>query len=250
MRETERRLAGDVLAEVLRGELDGADLAARLRPFGIEEPVTVLVFDVPDPAAAAVTLDRALAAAGVPALGAPRGRLLYAIAGADGLDPIELAGAGRSALAEAHGASRAAASRPAAIADLRRAFHEARCALEASALAANGNGPPDVASYRDLGAFQLILALQDDESLRLYCDSVLGPLADGGAEYGDELVRSLEAFIESNGQWERAARELYCHRHTLRYRIRRIEQLTGRDLGRAQDRIEFWLALRGRELVG
>ena len=62
-------------------------------------------------------------------------------------------------------------------------------------------------------------------------------------------MRSLEAFIECNGQWEAAARRLYCHRHTLRYRIRKIEELTGRDLPSARDRIEFWLALRGRELV-
>ena len=100
-----------------------------------------------------------------------------------------------------------------------------------------------VASYRDLGAFQLILSLQDDEALRLYCDSVLGPLEDASGEYGDELIRSLETYIEQNGQWERAARELFCHRHTLRYRIRRVEQLTGRDLSKARDRIEFWLAL-------
>ena len=106
-----------------------------------------------------------------------------------------------------------------------------------------------MASYRDLGAFQLLLSLQDDEALRLYCDSVLGPLEDGGGEYGDELIRSLEAFIEQNGQWEKAARELFCHRHTLRYRIRRVEELTGRDLSSARDRIEFWLALRARELV-
>ena len=106
-----------------------------------------------------------------------------------------------------------------------------------------------MASYRDLGAFQLLLSLQDDEALRLYCDSVLGPLEDGGGEYGDELVRSLEAFIEHNGQWEKAARQLFCHRHTLRYRIRRVEELTGRDLESARDRIEFWLALRARELV-
>ena len=46
-----------------------------------------------------------------------------------------------------------------------------------------------------------------------------------------------------------AARRLYCHRHTLRYRIRKIEELTGRDLASARDRIEFWLALRGREIV-
>ena len=64
-----------------------------------------------------------------------------------------------------------------------------------------------------------------------------------------ELLRSLEAFIENNGNWERAARQLYCHRHTLRYRIRKIEELTGRDLSRATDRIELWLALRARELV-
>jgi PucR family transcriptional regulator, purine catabolism regulatory protein len=35
----------------------------------------------------------------------------------------------------------------------------------------------------------------------------------------------------------------------LRYRIRKVEELTGRDLSSARDRIEFWLALRGRELV-
>ena len=113
-----------------------------------------------------------------------------------------------------------------------------------------GDNGSHVASYRDLGSFQLLLSLQDDEALRLFCDSVLGPLENGGGDYGDELLRSLEVFIEQNGQWERAARELFCHRHTLRYRIRRIEELTGRDLTSARDRIEFLLALRGRELVG
>ena len=126
-------------------------------------------------------------------------------------------------------------------------LHEARCALEAHAIA-NGDAP-EVASHRDLGAFQLLLSLQDDEALRLYCDNLLAPLERSGGDYGGELIRSLEAFIEHNGQWERAAREVYCHRHTLRYRMRKVEELTGRDLSRAHDRIEFWLALRGRELV-
>jgi purine catabolism regulator len=170
----------------------------------------------------------------------------------DGLDPVALAARAREALAELHGEVSAAASRVAPATELRRSFHEARCALEAAALMPrNGRGPEHVASYRDLGSAQLLLSLQDDEALRLYCDSVLGPLENGGnGDYGDELLRSLEVFIEQNGQWERAARELFCHRHTLRYRIRRIEELTGRDLGNARDRIDFWLALRGRELVG
>ena len=82
-----------------------------------------------------------------------------------------------------------------------------------------------------------------------YCQSVLGPVESDEGEYGDELLRSLDVFIEQNGHWERAAQALYCHRHTLRYRIKRVEQLTGRDFTQARDRIEFWLALRGRELA-
>jgi purine catabolism regulator len=183
----------------------------------------------------------------VGALVATRERLLCAVVDAADLDPLELAARARKALAAEHGDVCAAASRPAPTRALRRSFHEARCALEAAALA--GTGAPEVASYKDLGAFQLLLSLQDEEALRLYCDNLLGPLENGEGEYGDELMRSLEAFIEQNGQWERAARQLFCHRHTLRYRIRRIEELTGRDLSRARDRIEFWLALRARELV-
>src|SRR4029079_12930770 len=110
-------------------------------------------------------------------------------------------------------------------------FHEARCALEARTLAANGEGPaPGLATYRDLGSFQLLLSLQDDDALRLFCDSILAPIEDSEGAYGGELMRSLEAFIECNGQWERAAKALFCHRHTLRYRIRRVEELTGRSL--------------------
>jgi purine catabolism regulator len=251
MRDTERRLAGDVLAEALTGRLSDEELAMRLRPFGIGHSAAVLVFGGADGAPAPqaeAELDRFLADANVGALVATRDRLLCAVVDTQaGLDPVALAGRAREAISEDSGSLRAAASRAAPVGALRRTFHEARCALEAAALV-NGSSPP-VASYRDLGAFQLLLSLQDDDALRLYCDSVLGPLEDASGEYGDELIRSLEAFIEQNGQWERAARELYCHRHTLRYRIRRVEQLTGRDLSNARDRIEFWLALRARELV-
>jgi PucR family transcriptional regulator, purine catabolism regulatory protein len=249
VRDTERRLAGDVFAEALSGRLEQAELETRLTPFGVGPEAFVMVFGgIGEPESAETQLERVLqhgpAAGGLVATRAP---FLCAVVSGGDVDPIELAGNARSALAEQFGSVRAAVSRPGPLADVHRAFHEARCALEASAMA-NGHAP-EVASYRDLGAFQLLLSLQDDEALRLYCDSLLGPLENGGGEYGDELLRSLEAFIEQNGQWERAARELYCHRHTLRYRIRRIEELTGRDLGRARDRIEFWLALRARELL-
>ena len=243
----QRSMAGDVLAEALTGHLYPEELQARLRPFGIGEQVAVLAFSLADPSAAAASLERALEAEQVRSLVAIRGGLLCAVIDALDEDPIELARKLRLELAARFGDVRAAASRAAPTHSLRLSFHEARCALEAARLA-DGHAP-EVASYRDLGAFQLLLSLQDDDALISYCRSVLGPVEQGEGDYGDELLRSLDAYIEHNGHWEKAASALYCHRHTLRYRIRRVEQLTGRDFSNARDRIEFWLALRGRELA-
>ncbi|HEV8151294.1 MAG TPA: PucR family transcriptional regulator ligand-binding domain-containing protein [Solirubrobacteraceae bacterium] len=271
---TERRLAGDLLSAVIGGDLEGAELVRRLEPFGLGERVSALVLAprrTPrgdgagrgrDDAAEAATAD-ALRAEAVSGLVAGAGRYVCALVPglpeedlfvvaervvervAEALDERPLAGAGRAV--------------PAGRA--REAYHEARCALEAVELGAtapagaNGNGQDGgepvrrVATFRDLGSFQLLLSLQDTDALRLFCESLLGPIESGEGHYGGELVRSLEAFISCNGQWEAAARRLYCHRHTLRYRIRKIEELTGRDLSSARDRIEFWLALRGREIA-
>ena len=243
----QRNMAGDVLAEALTGHLYPEDLKARLRPFGIGEQVAVLAFSLEDPAGAAALLERILERESVHSLVALRAGLLCAVVDPAGHDPVELARKVRGELAARFGRVRAAASRAGETHSLRLSFHEARCALEAVRLL-NGNAP-EVASHADLGAFQLLLSVQDDDALLSYCRGVLGPVEQAEGDYGEELLRSLDVFIEHNGHWERAARALYCHRHTLRYRIRRVEQLTGRDFSNARDRIEFWLALRGRELA-
>ncbi len=240
-----------MLAEAIGGNLGSSELRGRLAPFGIGSPVAVLLLELDPRPGHPDALSDALAAAGVPSLAAVNtsaGRpLLCAIFEPGDGDPVAIARSARAELARDDCAVRASVSRPTPTEDLRRAFHEARCALQATALA-NGSAP-DVASHEHLGAFTLLLSIHDDEALRAYAENLLSPIEEGEGDYGSELLRSLEAFIERNGQWERAARDLYCHRHTLRYRIRRVEELTGRDLGSAQDRIELWLALRARELV-
>ena len=268
--DTERRLAGDVLDAIVRGELTGSDVARRLGPFGLSDRVGAIVLKwVGEGRGSAGSAEAALWAAlreeAAPALVASVGTLACALVrGGDDDELIALGDRVAAATgAELSGEVRVGLGRAVPVVDARRSFHEARCALEALALGeaasgANGNGSapattsrerPRVATYKDLGSFQLLLSLQDDDALRLFCDSILGPIEASEGPYGGELMRSLEAFIEENGQWERAARRLYCHRHTLRYRIRRVEELTGRNLGSARDRIEFWLALRGRQLV-
>ncbi len=264
--DTERRLAGDVLAAIVHGELSGPELSRRLEPFGLAERVAAIVVERPSagrgsPAPLELAVSAALRDDAAPGLVASTQTLTCALV--PGMAEEELFGLAERVRARVSGEFgspvRVAVGRPVAGTEARRSFHEARCALEAVGLmavgengvngAAAGPGLSRVATYKDLGSFQLLLSLQDDDALKLFCDSILGPIEASEGHYGGELMRSLEAFIEENGQWERAARRLYCHRHTLRYRIRRVEELTGRNLGSARDRIEFWLALRGRELV-
>jgi PucR family transcriptional regulator, purine catabolism regulatory protein len=280
--DTERRLAGDVLAAVAHGELAGSELARRLEPFGIGETVASIAVQRPDawrggPAAIEDALAAALREDAVRCLVASVDTFTCAlVAGMEEEELFTLARtvAGRlpGTIGQPAGPLRIGVGRAVAATEARRSFHEARCAAQALALGVVGepeshivNGAAGaggahtngsaatvqayLATYKELGSFQLLLSLQDDEALRLFCDSILGPIEAGEGHYGGELMRSLEAFIEENGQWERAAKRLYCHRHTLRYRIRRVEELTGRNLSSARDRIEFWLALRGRELV-
>jgi PucR family transcriptional regulator, purine catabolism regulatory protein len=262
---TERRLAGDVLNAVVGGELEGAELVRRLEPFGLGGRVSALVIAPPpriSHEACEAALADALRAEAVGGLVAACGRFVAALLPGFGDEELfELAERVVARAGEALGARPAAgAGRAVPAGRAREGYHEARCALEARELGAGaagrngrGNGHPaaeeNIATYRDLGSFQLLLSLQDSDALRLFCESLLGPIEHGEGHYGGELMRSLEAFIECNGQWEAAARRLYCHRHTLRYRVRKIEELTGRDLSSARDRIEFWLALRGREIV-
>ena len=245
---TERRLAGDVLSAIVAGDLEGAELGRRLEPFGLGGRVSALVLAPGERTERAGVRGRARR--GAARRGGERARRRAAAASSARCMPgflddelFELSERVVERAGEALGARPAAgAGRAVPVGRAREAYHEARCALEARELGApadgaarngaarNGDGGGTVATYRDLGSFQLLLSLQDSDALRLFCESLLGPIENGEGHYGGELMRSLEAFIECNGQWEAAARRLYCHRHTLRYRIRKVEELTGRDL--------------------
>lgn len=90
----------------------------------------------------------------------------------------------------------------------------------------------------------------DAAVLRGLVEHVLGPvLAHDGARRS-ELVRSLRVWLEQDRRTERAAGLLNIHKHTLQYRLRRVEQLTGRDLARVQDTVDVWLALRALDVIG
>ena len=248
--ETERRLAGDLLADALSGRLDAEELVGRLRPFGIRAEASVLVFSLDDPPAAEAALEAHLARVGVPAL--------VATASAAGRHPA-LRGrrrrrrrCDRDVARDARKALIGTQSGPARGGQPKRARLVASPRLSRSALRARGDlasrtaAVPRWPRIATLARSPCCLRFRTTRRCASTPRACSSRSAQGEGEYGGELLRSLEAFIENNGNWERAARQLYCHRHTLRYRIRKIEELTGRDLSRATDRIELGWHLRAR----
>lgn len=102
---------------------------------------------------------------------------------------------------------------------------------------------PTVASFAEVGTHAMLLALHDRETLRRFADDVLGPIREQDRQSGGELERTLRAFLANDGQWSVTARELFIHVNTLRNRLQRVSDISGRDLGRLDERVNLFLAI-------
>ncbi|MEU7412008.1 PucR family transcriptional regulator ligand-binding domain-containing protein [Streptomyces sp. NPDC042638] len=124
---------------------------------------------------------------------------------------------------------------------LRGALEEAR---HARRVAAARTGRVCAAGHQELASHVLLLPFVPDDVRRAFTARLLDPLTDYDRRHRAELIPTLEAFLDCDGSWTRCATRLHLHVNTLRYRVGRIEQLTGRDLSRLEDKLDFFLALR------
>ncbi len=244
--DAERRLKGDVLDRILSGDMGEPEARRALERVGFDlfRPLAAVAMSSPG-----ATPD-ALASAAEEVLEHEPGPLVVSARASHTLVIAQPPSNGylttfRSKLAERLGEPvRAGAGNPATFDRLPQAAREAGYALQVCETERR-----DEAEFADLGTYQLLLSLQDPEALRTFAASVLGPIDAYDERHGGHLIPSLRAFLERNARWEAAANDLYVHRHTLRYRMRKIEELTRRDLANARDRMELFLALRARDLL-
>ena len=102
--------------------------------------------------------------------------------------------------------------------------------------------------YADLSVYRLLFQFEHNPELAVFQESILGPLLD--YEGGAELIRTLEAFFEHNGNLSQTAEALYIHRNTMIYRLERITEITGLDLDKPETRLAVYLALHVHKMMG
>lgn len=89
----------------------------------------------------------------------------------------------------------------------------------------------------------------DVPTIEQLAEETLRPIVEHDAAQGAELLHTLSVYFHHHGQLRATAARLFVHEHTLRYRLKRIEQLTGRSLKRYGDAFELWLAVEASPLV-
>ncbi|MEZ0075828.1 PucR family transcriptional regulator [Planotetraspora sp. GP83] len=253
-RRVERRLAEQLIALACSGAPDLSELSARLRTCGIDaaEPYVVVTATAarrnategPDPAVLGGQVVEELL-----------DRQVVAAAGADGsvaLVPLRddgTAGALAAGLRErtalltaglpgtrvSIGVSGALTGPSAIRGGVEEAGHARRLAD------ARGGG---VVTSDEIYTHALLLATVPGDVRRSFAERLLGPLFDYDRRHQAELVRTLGSFLECAGSWNACAERLHVHVNTVRYRIRRVEELTGKDLSSMADRVDLFLALR------
>ncbi|WP_155375445.1 PucR family transcriptional regulator [Catellatospora vulcania] len=275
-RRIERRLAAQ-LADVLTSATDPAEITAALHACGLPTtgPYTVLAASLPSstptpptpPTAsgpgsfgetarnglvkravspklhdadgeAVAVVEEMVPGAAVAVLA---GEVVAVVAGVDGVGGLREAA--RHLTTATRGLRFAAGvSEPAAgVAALAGALSQAR---HAHRYAVDRQERVSVVGSDELASHDLLLAGVPRAVRQAFADRLLAPLRAYDADHHADLVRTLQTFLACDGSWTRCASAMHLHVNTLRYRVRRIADLTGRDLDRFTDRVDLYLALR------
>jgi sugar diacid utilization regulator len=125
--------------------------------------------------------------------------------------------------------------------DFPRSYESAQRALKLQEAA---GGRDRVTIFEELGIYQILSDVADFERIEDLVRRWLGSLLDYDAQNGTQLVATIAAYLECGGNYSQTAATLFVHRNTLKYRLRRIREVSGLDLGSPDARFNLQLATR------
>lgn len=243
--EVELRLGRDLADDLVAGARVGDALAraeALHYDLGGFQRVVLVAWETPTPNGVEVSaaVRYALASMHAPALISRRPEATLAVV-ADGHDLSSLYERVSAALTSVRGTigigGRCAAH------DLPRSFAEAARAMR---IRTESRQPLGLSNHDDLGLLRILDTSNDGARLERYVDEWLGPLITHDRQHHSDLVRTLAVYLDSGGNYDRASSALIIHRSTLRYRLSRIRQVSGRDINDPESRLNLHIAIRAR----
>jgi DNA-binding PucR family transcriptional regulator len=133
-------------------------------------------------------------------------------------------------------------------ADLARSASEALLAANVAQGASDG----PVLAFEQTGAYRLLLSAMSEnpQELQRFYHETVEPLVAYDEQYETDLVGTLEAFLEADGNVAGTAQRLFTHRHTIYYRLERVRELSGHDVSSSDGREKLSLGLKAMRVLG
>jgi sugar diacid utilization regulator len=129
------------------------------------------------------------------------------------------------------------------------AYSEAEVALE---IGHRIHGPSSVSTFEGTGTYKLLFRVlqENPEELETFYGETLEPVVRYDSRYGTELVHTLTTYLDNDASTVKTATGLFAHRHTIRYRLDRVGELTGLDVDKSEDREQLTLGIKAMQLLG
>jgi sugar diacid utilization regulator len=129
------------------------------------------------------------------------------------------------------------------------AYSEAEVALE---IGHRINGPSSVSTFEQTGTYKLLFRVlqEEPEELEAFYVETLAPVVSYDSRYGTELVTTLVKYLGNDASMAKTATDLFAHRHTIRYRLERVRELTNLDVDKSEDRERLTLGIKTMQLLG
>jgi len=129
------------------------------------------------------------------------------------------------------------------------AYSEAEVALE---IGHRINGPSSVSTFGQTGTYKLLFRVlqEEPEELESFYTETLAPVVSYDYRYGTELVTTLVTYLGNDASMAKTAADLFAHRHTIRYRLERVRELTNLDVDKSEDRERLTLGIKAMQLLG
>ncbi|WP_416417643.1 PucR family transcriptional regulator [Paenarthrobacter aromaticivorans] len=237
--EGRHRLAGEFLLQAMDGRLGAAEMESRLTTFGVP-PQDFLLASMSANASTTTNDGDKLANVhielwrhGVASASLKRNSRLHVVVPADVPDDI---------LIHCGGADAAIGiSAPAGVAGIQRALQESLWALGS----ARAN-KLDLARYAQGPSWLGLTGFEEGTAL---VRRLLGPIFDYEQSQEGDLLVTLKTYLDSQRSWQKTAAALFAHRQTIIYRIRKIGELTGLDMGETSTVAQLWFALQIHEAM-
>jgi hypothetical protein len=131
--------------------------------------------------------------------------------------------------------------------DLYRAGQEAL--LAANVAEAEGL---ELLGFEDTGSYRLLLPAMSEDAgeLERFYEETVAPLCAYDEQYETDLVATIEAYLDNDGNVTPTAAQMFTHRHTIRYRLERAKELSGHDITSTQGREKLGLGLKAMRVLG